>query len=207
MFRAHYMTFSGRFRGTHEQEHHLHESPSVMTAPLWILAAGAVFAGLVGVPKLLSMGFDLNWFHHFLGPILTEEHGLGTGVEVFLVLLAVAAGLGGLVAARSIYGGENGLEKGRAWAERFPAVHRLLVNKYYVDELYDAVIVKPLAWLSRVFWKGVDAFLIDGAIHVGAYLTELTGDIGRFSTTGNVRTYALYFFLGVVALFWWIAFG
>jgi len=99
------------------------------------------------------------------------------------------------------------LAKGRAWAQRFPFVHRLLENKYYVDEIYDALIVRPLAALSRFFWKVVDTFLIDGAVNAGAFLTELTGDVGRFSTTGNVRNYALYFFLGVILLFWWIAFG
>jgi NADH-quinone oxidoreductase subunit L len=214
MFRAHYMTFSGKFRGTHEQEHHLHESPAVMTVPLWILAVGAVVAGFAGVPKLLSFGRDLNWFHHLLEPIIadvhglgTDEHGIGMTVEIFLVFLAVAAAVGGLLAARSAYGGDKGLAKEQAWIERFPGVHRLLTNKYYVDEIYDALIVKPLAALSRFFWKVVDSLLIDGSINAGAYVTELIGDIGRFSTTGNVRNYALYFFLGVVALFWWIAFG
>jgi NADH-quinone oxidoreductase subunit L len=214
MFRAHYMTFSGKFRGTHEQEHHLHESPAVMTLPLWILAVGAVFAGFLGVPKLLSLGRDLNWFHHLLEPVIADVHGLGTDehglavvMEIFLVLLAVAAAVGGLLAARSAYGGDRGLAKEQAWIQRFPAGYRLLTNKYYVDEIYDALIVRPLAALSRFFWKVVDTFIIDGSINAGAYVTELIGDIGRFSTTGNVRNYALYFFLGVVALFWWIAFG
>jgi NADH-quinone oxidoreductase subunit L len=90
------------------------------------------------------------------------------------------------------------------WAERAPRLHRLLENKYYVDEAYDRLIVRPLHFLAKVFWKGVDALLIDGTINLGAALTELTGDVARFSTTGNVRNYALYFFLGVLALFWWV---
>jgi NADH-quinone oxidoreductase subunit L len=214
MFRAHYMTFSGRFRGTHEQEHHLHESPAVMTVPLWILAAGAVLAGFLGVPKLLSFGRDFNWFHRFLEPIIARpqgleagEHNIGVVLEFLLVLVAIAAAVGGLYAARSAYGGNKGLAKEEAWIQRFPAVHRLLVNKYYVDEIYDLLIVRPLAALSRFFWKVVDTFVIDGSINAGAFLTELTGDVGRFTTTGNVRNYALYFFLGVVVLFWWVAFG
>ncbi len=214
MFRAHYMTFSGKFRGTHEQEHHLHESPAVMTVPLWILAIGAVLTGFAGVPKLLSFGRDLNWFHHFLEPIIAKpqgleagEHNIGVALEFLLLLVAIAAAVGGLLAARSAYGGDRGLAKEQGWIQRFPTVYRLLTNKYYVDEIYDALIVKPLAALSRFFWKFVDTFIIDGSINAGAYVTELIGDIGRFSTTGNVRNYALYFFLGVVALFWWIAFG
>src|SRR5215210_2462238 len=214
MFRSVFLTFHGRFRGTHEQEHHLHESPPVMTIPLWILAVGAVLAGYVGVPKLLSLGRDLNWFHHWLEPVIARpqgleagEHNLGSFTELTLVLITTTVALAGIFLARSFYGGDNGLAKGRAWAQRFPALHRLLENKYYVDEIYNALIVRPLAALSRFFWKGVDTFLIDGAVNAGAFLTELTGDVGRFSTTGNVRNYALYFFLGVILLFWWIAFG
>ncbi len=79
MCRAFYMTFHGKFRGTHEQEHHLHESPAVMTIPLWILAVGAVVAGWLGIPKLLSFGRDLNWFHHFLEPVIARPQGLEAG--------------------------------------------------------------------------------------------------------------------------------
>jgi NADH-quinone oxidoreductase subunit L len=211
MFRSVFLTFHGKFRGTHEQEHHLHESPPVMTIPLWILAVGAVFAGYVGIPKLLSAGRDLNWFHHFLEPVIAQpqgleagEHTLGTGVELLLLVITIAVALAGIFLAWRTYGDDLGLAKGRTWAERYPGLHRLLVNKYYVDELYDRLIVRPLAWMSRLFWKVVDTFVIDGAVNAGAFLTELTGDVGRFSTTGNVRNYALYFFLGVILLFWWI---
>ncbi|HEY9421084.1 MAG TPA: NADH-quinone oxidoreductase subunit L [Thermoanaerobaculia bacterium] len=214
MFRSVFLTFHGKFRGTHEQEHHLHESPPVMTIPLAILAVGSILAGYIGVPKLLSMGRDLNWFHHWLEPVIAKpqgleagEHSMGAGMEWALVIITTVVALSGIFLARAFYGGDTGLAKGRTWAQRFPAVHRLLVNKYYVDEIYDALIVRPLAMLSRVFWKFVDAILIDGAIKFGASLTELTGDVGRFTTTGNVRNYALYFFLGVVVLFWWIVFA
>jgi NADH-quinone oxidoreductase subunit L len=212
MARAFYMTFHGNFRGTHEQEHHLHESPAVMTAPLWILAVGAVAAGWLGIPKLLSAGRDLNWFHHFLEPVIVRlpqgaeagEHNIGAGLEIALVLLTTAIAVGGLFFARSIYRPADALERARTWADRFPAIHRLLVNKYYVDEIYDRLIVRPLAALSTFFWKGVDNLFIDGSIKAGAWLTELTGEVGRLSTTGNVRNYALYFFLGVIALFAWL---
>jgi NADH-quinone oxidoreductase subunit L len=214
MFRSYFLTFEGKFRGTHEQEHHLHESPPVMTLPLWILAVGSVLAGYVGVPKLLSFGRDLNWFHHWLEPVILApqgleagEHNIGEGLELGLVAITTLVALGGIFLARAFYGGDKGTATGRTWAERFPFVHRLLVNKYYVDEIYDALIVRPLASISRLFWKVVDTFFIDGAVNAGAFVTELTGDVGRFSTTGNVRNYALYFFLGVILLFGWIAFG
>ena len=215
MFRSHFLTFAGKFRGTHEQEHHLHESPAVMTIPLWVLAVGAIVAGYVGYPKLLSFGRDLNWFHHFLEPIIAVpqgpygietagEHNVGVGLEVFLMILAIGAGVGGWLIARSIFGGDRGLAADRAFEQRWPAVHRLLENKYYVDEIYDRVIVRPLAALSAFFWKGVDTLIIDGAVNAGASATEVAGEVGRFSTTGNVRNYALYFFAGVIVLFVWL---
>ncbi|HEX2644305.1 MAG TPA: NADH-quinone oxidoreductase subunit L, partial [Thermoanaerobaculia bacterium] len=213
MFRAVFLTFHGKFRGTHEQEHHLHESPAVMTVPLWVLAVGAVVAGWVGIPKLLSFGRDLNWFHHLLEPVIAVpqgleagEHNVGESLEILLVVIAVAVAAAGILLARAFYGGDKGTATGRQWAARFPGVHRLLENKYYVDELYDRIIVRPLAALSAFFWKVVDTFVIDGAVRAGAFLTELTGDVGRFSTTGNVRNYALYFFLGVIALLGWLLF-
>jgi NADH-quinone oxidoreductase subunit L len=211
MARAFYMTFHGKFRGTHEQEHHLHESPWSMLAPLWILAVGAIAAGWLGIPKLFSPGRDINLFHHFLEPVIhlrqgaeSGEHNIGTGLELALVVLTTLVAAGGLFYARSIYRPANALERGGAWADRFPAIHRLLVHKYYVDEIYDRLIVRPLAALSAFFWKGVDNLAIDGSIKAGAWLTELTGEVGRLSTTGNVRNYALYFFLGVIALFAWL---
>jgi NADH-quinone oxidoreductase subunit L len=212
MFRLVFMTFFGKFRGTHEQEHHLHESPPSMTIPLVILAVGSVLAGFVNVPALLGGNEAL---HHFLDPVYLEpqgraeateaaHHEMSHGLEWALVFLAVAVAAAGIFLAWTVYG-KKGLEGGRTWAQRFPAAHRLLANKYYVDEIYDRIIVRPLAALSRFFWKVVDTFVIDGAVNAGAFLTELTGDLGRFTTTGNVRNYALYFFLGVVLLFWWIA--
>ncbi len=211
MFRSLYLTFHGKFRGTHEQEHHLHESPPVMTIPLWILAIGAVVSGWVGLPKVLA---ETNQFHHWLEPILRPpagveivEHEMSTGMEWGLIFIAILVAVAGWILSLRTYGGDSGLVKGRAWAQRFPGLHRLLENKYYVDEIYNALIVKPLAALSRFFWKGVDTFIIDGAVNASAFLTELTGDVGRFTTTGNVRNYALYFFVGLILLFWWIAFA
>jgi NADH-quinone oxidoreductase subunit L len=213
MFRSYFLTFEGKFRGSHEQEHHLHESPASMTVPLWILAIGAILAGYVGIPKMLSAGRDLNWFHNWLEPVIAVpqgmeagEHNVGPGLEWGLLLITVAIAFAGIYLAWVNYGRDKGLDSGRHWAARLPILHRLLLNKWYVDEIYNTLIVKPLAAISRFLWKVVDTFVIDGAINAGAFLTELTGDVGRFSTTGNVRNYALYFFLGVILLFYWIAF-
>ena len=211
MFRAVHLTFDGTFRGTHEQEHHLHESPPVMTVPLIVLAVGAVVAGWIEIP--LIRGGD--WFHRFLEPVVatisaieggaTREHELGTPTEAILIVLSVGLALAGILLARSLYGGDGGAERGLAFEERYPTLHRLLANKWYVDELYDALVVRPLYGLSWVFYRVVDMLVVDGSIRAGAAVTRASGDLGSLTTTGNVRNYALYFFLGVLVLFWWIA--
>ena len=85
-------------------------------------------------------------------------------------------------------------------------MQRTLANKYWVDELYDRIVVRPLRAVARACWKVLDTLIIDGALHVGAFVTELAGDLGRFTTTGNVRHYAVYFLAGIVLLFWWMIF-
>ena len=104
----------------------------------------------------------------------------------------------------ALYGRDRGPDGDRTFEQRSPRLHRLLENKYYVDEIYDRLIVRPLHFLAKFFWKGIDMLVIDGAINLGAALTEVAGEVGRFSTTGNVRNYALYFFAGVIVLFVWL---
>jgi NADH-quinone oxidoreductase subunit L len=214
MFRAIYMTFFGDFRGSDEQERHLHESPAVMTVPLMVLAAGAVFAGYAGVSKVLAFGRDVNWIHHFLEPVVGGHgeaaaahgaaeavHHLSVGAEWALIAVAVVTAIAGILVARAFYGGGRGIEDGEdVLAGKLGGVHRVLSHKYWVDEVYAAAIVRPLAALSRGFFKWVDGFLIDGLLHTSATIAELTGDLGRFTTTGNARNYVLYFFIGIVIL-------
>ncbi len=212
MFRAVHLTFHGEFRGTEEQRHHLHESPRVMTVPLVVLAVGAVVAGWVGIPAVLTGGRDWNFIHHFLAPSVArlgepgEGHELAhlsSGLELALMLGSIGVALAGIVLAWRAWG-RRGVGSDATFAARLPRVQRLLAHKYYVDELYDATVVRPLARLSKFFAKVVDVLIIDGVVHVSAFLIELTGDLFRFTTTGNVRNYALYFFAGVILLFWWM---
>jgi NADH-quinone oxidoreductase subunit L len=214
MFRAVYLTFEGEFRGTREQAHHLHESPKVMTLPLVVLATGAVVAGWLGIPKGVWETFgaaDHNLVHHFLAPAIAVipghagEHGLSHAMEWTLMAVSVLAALAGIGIARALWK-RRGLAADDAFVARAPGLHRLLENKYFVDEFYDRLIVRPLGAIARACWKVVDVLIIDGALHVGAFVTELTGDLGRFTTTGNVRNYALYFFAGVLVFFWWMIF-
>jgi NADH-quinone oxidoreductase subunit L len=205
MFRLVSLTFGGSFRGTPEQEHHLHESPRSMTAPLVILAALSVIGGWIGLPKVL--GENVDRFGAFLSPILlplapavdVAEHGLSSGTEWLLMGVSVAAAVAGLLLARNWYVQQQGRPAERI-AASFPAAYRLVADKFRVDELYDAFIVRPFDWLARALWKVVDVLIIDGILNATAFLVELVGDLLRFLQTGNVRNYALTLFLGLVAL-------
>ena len=204
MFRLVSQTFLGSFRGTHEQEHHLHESPPTMTAPLVVLAALSIVGGFAGVPKALG-GSDR--FSGFLDPILLPlaraperaEHALSHGAEWLLMAASVAVAAAGIFLAWKWYAKEGGAIPRRI-ASSFPAAYALVADKFRVDELYDAVFVRPFTVLARLCWKVIDVLIIDGILNAGAFLVELAGDLLRFLQTGNVRNYALTFLLGVVAL-------
>jgi NADH-quinone oxidoreductase subunit L len=206
MGRLLFLTFFGEFRGSEEARAHLHESPPVMTIPLSVLAVGSVLAGYAG--KIPFTHFD------FLGKLVEPEilhvssaapqvhHALTE--ELLLVGASFAAALAGLGVAWRLWGGSRGLSGDDRVASVLGAAYRLIAGKYFVDELYDRLIVRPLTATAKVCHKVIDVLLIDGGIHVAAFATELIGDLGRFTTTGNVRTYALYVVVGIVLLFWWV---
>ena len=205
MFRVVSLTFEGGFRGTHEQEHHLHEAPASMTAPLVILAALSVVVGWIGLPKVL--GENADRFTAFLSPILLPlstaahegGHELSSGTEWLLIAVSVAAAVTGLLIARNWYVAREGRPAERL-AASFPGAYALVADKFRVDELYDLLIVRPFSKLAWLLWKVVDVLVIDGILNAGAFLVELAGDVLRFFQTGNVRNYALTLFLGLIGL-------
>jgi NADH-quinone oxidoreductase subunit L len=205
MFRVVSLTFEGRFRGTHEQEHHLHEAPASMTAPLVILAGLSIVAGWIGLPKVL--GENADRFTAFLSPILLPVsvagheagHELASGTEWLLIAVSVVAAVTGLLLARNWYVAREGRPAERI-AASFPAAYALVADKFRVDELYDILIVRPFDKLAWLLWKVIDVLVIDGILNAGAFLVELAGDVLRFLQTGNVRNYALTLFLGLIGL-------
>jgi NADH-quinone oxidoreductase subunit L len=205
MLRLVSLTFYGSFRGTSEQEHHLHESPPSMTLPLIVLAALSVVGGWVGLPAVF--GETANRFQAFLAPVLPPLQGaeraaheaLPHATEWLLMGLSVAVAGGGILLAVQWYARGEGRTPQKI-ASAFPGAYALVADKFRVDELYHALFVQPFNWLCRVLWKVVDVLLIDGVLNAGAFLVELAGDLLRFLQTGNVRNYALSFFLGLVAL-------
>src|SRR4051794_30972217 len=199
MFRLVFLTFFGGFRGTHEQEHHVHESPATMTVPLIVLATLSTIGGLA-----------LAWNHNlarWLEPIYPKIPGTDAefAIENEYMLMGVAvvvAAIGTWLAYSRFY--KRGLEADAQFAENRPALAKAIENKWYVDEFYDATIVRPLEAISRFFWRIVDA-IIDGIAAMLGYVVQGFGDLLRFFQTGNVRNYALMLFLGVIVFIWVIS--
>jgi NADH-quinone oxidoreductase subunit L len=215
MFRAVYMTFHGAFRGGEEAERHLHESPRSMTVPLIVLGLLSVIGGFIGFPGQLFHKTGWNLIETFLDPVvlpLAESHGavavqkpavhaVSLGTEWLLVVLSVAVAIVGWLIARRFYLGDRAFSLPRRLADRLPGFHMLLFNKYWIDELYGALVIRPVHRISVILWRIVDELVIDTLfINGAAFTVELTADVLRFIQTGNVRNYALAVAAAVLAL-------
>ena len=177
MFRLVYMTFYGSFRGGEEAEHHVHESPWTMTLPLQVLAVLSIVGGLlIGFPGQLFHREGWSFIDRFLAPVMLThgEHGghaVSLGLEWGLVVLSVAVAVGGILLARRFYLGTDPEFAGaNALAERFPLIYKLLLNKYWVDEIYNATFIAGSIKLSRLLWE-FDARVVDGAVNGTALST------------------------------------
>ena len=201
MFRLLFLTFFGKFRGTDEQAHHLHESPAPMTIPLVILAALAVVGGVINLPSALGGG---NWLSNFLNPVFTYTHTRVPEVHMDhnmeYILMAVSA-LAAIVMAIIAYQKyvkkaevpqEDGLEQN--------ALYKLSYNKLYIDELYNGLFVRPLNILSKVLYKVLDKKVIDGLVNAIADLFSSSGKGIRQLQSGYVGFYILMMVLGVAAI-------
>ncbi|HUP45137.1 MAG TPA: NADH-quinone oxidoreductase subunit L [Thermoanaerobaculia bacterium] len=197
MFRIFFLTFFGKFRGTEEQAHHLHESPPTMTVPLIILAVLSFAGGFLGLPHVIGHNLIGEWLQPII-PSIAGTRALYIPAEVEWLVMAISTivAIAGYLLARKLYRGRE-LAADEAFERRSPALARTLENKYYVDELYGATIVGPLEITSRFLWKIVDA-IIDGTAAMIGFVVRGFGDLLRFFQTGNVRNYALMFFVGVV---------
>ena len=191
---------------THGAPGHLHDAPAAMALALVVLAAGSIVAGYVGLPHALG---GSNRFEQFLEPSLghavsgqeAEAAGDHPAETTELTLMAVSSvvALSGIgLAAFFFLKRTDAAEK---LAAQFGGLRTLLLNKYYVDEIYDAVIVQPIRIASENgLWKVVDAMVIDGAVNGVAEIVAGTSALMRRLQTGAVRTYAASLFLGVVLI-------
>ena len=192
MFRLMFLTFYKEFRGTAEQKNHLHESPALITAPLVILAILATIGGVISLP-------GNSWLNEYLTPILpklaTVEHHLGT-TEYILMAIAVIGGFVGIGLAYAKYIKKSVVPVADAEISGFSKV---LYSKYYVDEFYDSLFVKPLNVLSRFFRDTVETGLSSVVFGFGKVTNELSYQ-GKKIQTGSIGIYLFAFVLGLCAI-------
>jgi NADH-quinone oxidoreductase subunit L len=196
-------TFHGPNRTGERAEPHLHEAPWVMTGPLVVLGLLSLVGGVLNLPALIGGG---QWLHHWLAPVtagavgfLPETH-LEHGTELLLIAVAVGIALVGIGAAVRVLKPADLVPARLAPAET--GIGRLLWRKWYVDELYDAVIVRPLMWISRnLLWRFFDQGVVDGAgVNGAARLSRGLGWIGSRLQNGEVGLYVVVFVIGVVVV-------
>ncbi|WP_143304894.1 NADH-quinone oxidoreductase subunit L [Chitinophaga vietnamensis] len=197
MFRLYYITFCGEFRGTHEQEHHLHESPAAMTVPLVVLAVLSIFGGYVGMPEVFG---TKNLLAEYLEPVLAPSapfavvHHLEHSTEWLLMGLSSVLVIVFILLARQRFISYQDKGENTGFA-------KVLENKWYVDELYDAIIVKPLQELSRFFRDTIEKAGIDRLVNGVGRSVKWGSQQIRLVQNGQVGFYIFAMVIGMIVLF------
>ncbi len=196
MFRLYATTFLGKFRGTDKQEHHLHESPSPITIPLVILAILAVVGGFLGIPEVFAK--DSNLLAHFLSPVLGG--GVGSGHEIPASTEWMLMGVSTLLATAMVLYALSRFSKKPELSEPV-GFAKWMADKFYVDELYDELFVKPLNDLGDFFNNIIEKKLIDGLVNGTGRLVQYSSRQLRYLQSGQVGGYVLLMVIGMVLLF------
>jgi NADH-quinone oxidoreductase subunit L len=215
MFRLIFMTFFNECRASEEVKKHIHEAPKSMTVPLIILAFLSVVGGYIGIPKALG---GSNLVEHFLEPVIglgdgklfqdatgtAIMHGAETAghhsytLEYILMIITTLIVLGGIFTAYMMYMKKREIPE--KLAQKNPLLYRLLLNKWYIDELYEWNVLNPLHTFSVFLWKITDALIIDGLVNKTAQFFMWCGSMLRHIQTGYVQRYAVTFVAGTVAI-------
>jgi NADH-quinone oxidoreductase subunit L len=199
MWRLYFLVFGGQSRADAETQHHIHESPRVMTMPLVVLALGALGLGFLGMPEVFGApSFVAEWFGAGTFPHPAEP---AEGTVWMLMGLATALGVVGIAAAWALY--RNGPAGAAGIARALGPVKTLVANKFYVDEAYDLLFVRPYRWLAHALFAFVDRILIDGILVSGpAFVVGIFGRAARAWQNGDVQRYLLAMLVGLAAIFW-----
>lgn len=208
MFRLVSLTFEGKPRF---DEHHVHphESPKVMTIPLMVLAFLSIVGGFIGMPAVF-VGEHGNLFEHWLAPLFVpaEAKLMSYGshshfLEILLMAVSVIGAIVAIMSARYIYIKKLSVAEGAK--QSLKPYYTILLNKYYIDEIYEAVIVKPINVFSEAFlWKINDNKIIDGVVNGTAKLVEIISNNIRKMQTGVAQFYALIMVAGIAAALFWL---
>jgi NADH-quinone oxidoreductase subunit L len=211
MFRLVSLTFEGKPRF---DEHHVHphESPKVMTIPLMILAFLSIVGGFIGIPEIFS-GEGGNLFESWLAPLFVpaQTKMLSYGnhshlLEILLMVVSVIGAAAAIFTARYIYIKKMSIAEGAK--QSLKPYYTVLFNKYYIDEIYEAVFVKPVNVFSEAFlWKINDNKIIDGIVNGTAKLIEIISNNIRKMQTGVAQVYAFVMVAGIVAALFWLIFS
>ncbi len=197
MCRLLYVTFFGEFRGTSEQKHHLHESPAVMTVPLVILAVLSVAGGFLNTPHFMHLGNDQWLAHWFSSVIPMAEMHLDPSTEWSLMIFTTSLAVAIIAGLYFVYGKKSNLPVPDAEQS---GLTRVIANKFYVDEIYDFLFVRPLQKLSRFLHYYVDIQGIDGLVNgIGAGVQRLGAEFRKLQN-GNIEYYLLGMVAGAVLL-------
>lgn len=197
MFRLYATTFLGRFRGTDEQKHHLHESPAAITVPLVVLAILSIAGGWIGIPEVFVP--DAHALEQFLAPVfaksneLKEAHHLDHSTEWMLMTVSVAGALLAAIFAWIRFSRKPDMEA--------KGLGRVLENKWYVDELYDKIIVNPINAIGGFFNKQIEKNVIDWIVNGTGKLVHYGSRQMRWMQSGQVGSYVLLMVLGMLVFF------
>ncbi|MFO7445882.1 MAG: NADH-quinone oxidoreductase subunit L [Ignavibacteriaceae bacterium] len=207
MFRLYTLTFEGKERFGHNK--HPHESPKIMTIPLVVLAVLSIIGGYIGIPEVFS-GEHGNMFHNWLAPLFHDAerklayYGTHTHFEeILLMSVSTIGAIASILFARYVYLKKPEIAVNAA--NKFKGYYKLLWNKYYVDEIYDAAVVNPIKKTSESFlWKIADNKIIDGLVNGTASLVGVLSGSIRKIQTGVAQLYAIVMVLGIAAALFWI---
>ena len=196
MFRQLFMVFHGSSRADDHSKAHIHESPPVMTMPLVILAVGSIFSGWLGAPAYLWGSIWDDWLQPVFGASHSAEHAAVT-TELLVTAITLAVVALGIYLAYARYGRAEAAVPAAAGST---GLHRLLLDSYRIDDVYDRLVVRPFTavsdWLARVF----DPAVIDGLVNGVAKVTRGFSLIWREAQTGNIQHYLIGFLAGTLAL-------
>ncbi len=202
------LTFYGSERMSHDVKHHLHESPALMTFPLYVLAILAAFGGFLGVPHLLGdyLGHMPNFLAHWLEPIVPARHLPLVGVKIPLHEGLVMVG-SSILAIFFYFLGVSLFKKAMFMTDLVKGIsplHKILEHKYYIDELYAHIVVNPLKKISAFSGNIIDKLVVDGAVNGLGREVRKIGTTLRVLQTGDIQTYGVMMLVGLLTLIFFI---